>query len=289
MKISVVSLLVGSCIFCYYILACHLAFRYPTALLTPQGPSVEIDSGESRNMWRDVAGIVIIMSMVLTLMVLAFKFIPNAIAGFFYFITVLILTHLLLYLRRIGVGKNPSIPTLRATGFYVLLATVITFVWATKRNWLIQDLVNLSAGLWILVTWKNISLRWCLTISVAIVIYDVTAVFFSGQMIELATAVTEDYPFMMVVIPESLSLSAAPMITIGVGDLVLPGAVILLAHRLYGKRGSWMSIAGYLLGVLVAVLALTIYQFPQPATLYLIPMTLLGLWIAGRLSRKRLA
>jgi hypothetical protein len=118
--------------------------------------------------------------------------------------------------------------------------------------------------------------------------FDFFAVFYSMQMQKLAQ-ISGNNSGVMIVIPEGISPEAQGVLATGVGDLVFPGLIIMLAYRTYGKLGAAGSISGYLLGMIITLVVLFYSDFPQPATIYLIPMTYAGFGVATLIKKREVA
>ncbi len=271
----------------FYRLACYLAFDYKASAERPSNPLFAVEPKNSKEGAQKILKILIFMTISLSLLVLIFRFIPSVGEYFFYFITFFALLNLFYFLDKRDIGDTKK-ATWRILS-YIGLSLVITFIWARYRNWLIQDIVNLAVGLLFLVKFRITSLKNCAIISIGIILYDASAVFASGQMIAHAENLSQ-YPFGMLVVPDGISPSSKPIMFLGVGDIVIPGFIILASYWKYGKTGEIAGILGYLLGGAVTLWVLIGAQFPQPATIYLIPGVWLGLFFASSLrSRKKIS
>lgn len=150
--------------------------------------------------------------------------------------------------------------------------------WALNANWLTIDLAAGLMGVMLLMQFRSVSFRATAIISIAIMIYDAVMVFGTGTMQKAASGFLE-LPVLFK-IPGSLSLTDKPLMHMGLGDIVLPGVIIMMAmrnslkHKNFNLAGSAM--AGYVVGFIITTLVMAIFQFPQPATIYLIPCTQFG-------------
>jgi presenilin-like A22 family membrane protease len=168
----------------------------------------------------------------------------------------------------------------------IVFATVATRYWETHPNWITNNICAFVVGIVILLTFRTITDRQCAAVSLGIMAFDAVSVFVSGQMQPFAEA-AGDHAGASIAIPAGLSPANPSVFSIGLGDLVVPGFVVLLAYRTYGKRGAAGAIAGYLAGMLVALVVLLISDSTQPATIYLVPGAYFGFWIATARIRKR--
>lgn len=165
----------------------------------------------------------------------------------------------------------------------------LTFFWLTQPSWLTFDLVATTIVLnyLVLIYVSKTKIPALLVVMTAVVIYDVIHVFGTKMMQEVAGKVTAlDLPLLLA-IPETLSLSSKVIMQLGLGDIVLPGAIIMLAlkegRRLSCKALGVSALIGYFIGWIIACVILAISESPQPATLYLIPATVgIFLWTLRR-------
>lgn len=155
---------------------------------------------------------------------------------------------------------------------------IVSGGWFFFPYWLTTGIAGYFLSVFILVHLKEISMKQALVASLAIMVYDVSMVFFSGFMVEAAEGAGSTP--IGVSIPPALSFIGISMI--GLGDIILPGILIMSAFREAKLRGLPLlpsgAIAGYFLGFFFAVFMSKLFG-SQPATLYLIPGVCFGFWV----------
>lgn len=154
-------------------------------------------------------------------------------------------------------------------------ASLSTHVWLTYRNWITMDIVVFAMALMMLLGFRNITYQQCVVVSAAIMVFDAISVFGTKHMVVYAESAATNNGIMLNV-PMGFSPDAAQAFSLGLGDIVSPGLIVLLACRLYKARGAAGAIAGYVVGMVVTLVVLIVFQFPQPATIYLLPATFAG-------------
>ena len=162
----------------------------------------------------------------------------------------------------------------------IIMATVVTAAWVVFPSWLTLDIAGLIVILWALANCKTLTFKQVLVLLIAVMIYDVVAVFGTGVMQIVALGAVKMHLPLMLTIPQSFSLASSALFKIGLGDIVLPGLMIMIAFREGRQRRlpavSWATIGGYIVGGLVTVTILFLTHVPQPATIYLVPGVLIG-------------
>ena len=161
--------------------------------------------------------------------------------------------------------------------FLNIVIFALTNAWIMFPNWLTIDAAALAMGVMLLVQFRSISFRGTILLSFAVMLYDAIAVF-GTRIMQKAAGGFMELPILLKV-PSSLALSAQPIIHIGLGDIVLPGVIVMMAMR-ESRNNSKSSLftaamVGYVVGFIITILVMAIFQFPQPATIYLMPCTLL--------------
>ncbi|GEM_PF-2882170 len=173
-----------------------------------------------------------------------------------------------------------SIP-LQAILFMSLVVAAV--LWVIHPNWLTLDISALIFAVVMLMMFRKMTFTGASILSAAIMLYDVLMVF-GTQTMQKAAGKFIELPILLTV-PSSLALDAEPLIKIGLGDIVLPGAIVILAFRkMVQCRNSALpgfAMSGYALGYAVTLVVLYVFRFPQPATIYLMPGALLGLVVGA--------
>ena len=195
-----------------------------------------------------------------------------------------------------------------------LLSTGLSVLWYFYRNsnwvWLVQDFMGISVCIMFLAAIRLPNLKVATILLCLAFFYDIFFVFISpyvfdsSVMVEVATGPTtshddenycEKYPTddscqttqlpMLLVVPTFSSYESSESM-LGLGDIVLPGLLLVWCARLdmrrYGSLSSEsaskgylpMALLGYALGLLVANLAVDYFKAGQPALLYIVPLTL---------------
>jgi presenilin-like A22 family membrane protease len=175
--------------------------------------------------------------------------------------------------------------------------------WVAWPSWVTIDLAGVLITALVLVVVSQVSIRLLSLAAVGFVSYDVLNVFVTGFMqkaaakaLPVTTTVNEAtgdvavriMPRLpsLIVIPNSWGWSADAALFLGLGDVILPGMLIIAGARLavaHGDRRFWVGpFGGYALGMIVANVTVVVSRSPQPATLYLVPAVIGGLLWAGR-------
>jgi len=169
-----------------------------------------------------------------------------------------------------------------ANAIRVVIATLLSYAWYVHPNWVTINSVALCMGLFVLMQLKDITLKQVLTFSIAIMTYDAVAVFGTKMMQEVAASVSakETLAPIVVFIPRSFAIESDRVFIMGLGDIVIPGAIIMMAINKARQYAAPLlsvgAITGYVAGALVSFAMLFGFQHPQPATIYLIPGALAG-------------
>ncbi|MDO8521328.1 MAG: presenilin family intramembrane aspartyl protease [bacterium] len=165
----------------------------------------------------------------------------------------------------------------------VTFGCTITALWTLYPNWLTINIAAALVAVTMLLLLQTIPLRTMTVVAVGVTIYDVVAVFSTGQMIAVAGA-AKDLP-MMLIIPQSFDLASTPAQMLGLGDIVIPGAIIMAALKKNIRNVYPFTLLGYFIGLTTAIGVVYLTRFPQPATIYLVPGVLFGLvWAAHRVG-----
>ncbi|MBI3633935.1 MAG: hypothetical protein HY226_06650 [Candidatus Vogelbacteria bacterium] len=170
----------------------------------------------------------------------------------------------------------------------VLMSVALNFGWYVYPNWITIDFIALFMGVQMLVAYRNITLKQSAILSFGIMGYDALMVFGTGLMQKVAEGAATGGKVLipvLVMIPKTLSINSSNQFMLGLGDIVLPGFIVMCALRLAVRHrslslaiGAWL---GYVAGSIMALTMLFIFKFPQPATIYLMPGTFLGLLLAA--------
>lgn len=225
---------------------------------------------------------IIVVAVVLTIMLATFIFVAKQWPVFtrYYFIFVFWLSTHLFFLKLKEAGSK-----IISHRVIVSMASVCVIgIWLLRPNWLTVNIVATLSAVAILVLLRTISLRALTLFGIGVVIYDVIAVFSTKKMIELASSMSS-MP-LLISIPKSFDLSSAPFTMLGLGDIVIPGTLIMACVVTKNRTMQMFGAIGYFFGLAVALTVLSLTHSAQPATIYLIPGTLLGIFLATKKERK---
>lgn len=175
----------------------------------------------------------------------------------------------------------------------VLVAVSVVAAWFVYPVWLTTNLLIglIIAGLLVVVQ-PRLSFRHIAVVGVAMaLLYDIIQVFGTGAMVETAAvAVKNDLP-MLLALPQldasswSAFLTAPPVFFLGGGDIFLPALLVVVAGRVAQRTSRpWVyrsGVIGFTVGLLVALLAATVLEVGQPATIYTIPAVVIAVLIAA--------
>ncbi len=174
-----------------------------------------------------------------------------------------------------------------------LCALALSTYWFIVPSWFSANLVAFGILFFIV---YNIELRMSFMtasfMKMAIVLvalafgYDFVQVFLSSSMEAAANLAIEDSVPMLITIPASLSLHAPMAAGLGVGDIVFPALLVIMAGRISQRTNCRQiyrsAILGYALGLLAADAAIVLFNTGQPATIYLFPMIIGSVWLSAR-------
>lgn len=182
------------------------------------------------------------------------------------------------------VTRFSKIDTVKVTGGVAFLITVIIDALLQYYDTTaVQNIGSVFIALYILVILRSIKLKTFLIFGAGIMIFDFVAVFYTQQMIDVAKA-TQGIPGGSVVVPTSADSESVSAISTGLGDIIIPGMLAMIAFRQsqqFGGVSLWVcTFLGYALGSVVTEYVLFNTNFPQPATIYLIPGVTLGYFAA---------
>ncbi len=270
--------LYGGAIASIFFLAGHFSFN--VGRFAPQGTnSFGLIFRECRT-WRHIVGRICMVALVLTVMICTILLLVRY--GLSIRVYALLATFFMLFFTsKMSIFRSLPYPHI----YSLIFAAAVSGIWFFYPHWITTSVVSLFTAFFALIILKEISFKEALILSLAVILYDVSMVFLSGFMEEVAESAGTT--------PIGMSLPPALLFTkvkmIGLGDIILPGILIMAAFREAKIRSlpalPFGAIAGYFFGMVLAVTALNVFNFSQPATLYLIPGVLLGFWIALLINR----
>lgn len=178
-----------------------------------------------------------------------------------------------------------------------ILCMSVNATWVVFRNeeewgWILQDILGISIGIYILRTVHIPTLKNCSLFLLAHLFYDVICLFITpfltktGRSITYVTAFgssySEDIPFMLKVpiLPSTSMPEDNTFTAVGLGDIVLPGFLVVYCRRFdvqVDSSGVYFlaSTLAYSYGLLVTFIAATFLQASQSTLLYLVPCILI--------------
>jgi len=185
------------------------------------------------------------------------------------------------------------------------LAGSIIILWAFTGNTFLSNAMGISLCVVSICFVRVPSLKVASILLICLLVYDIFWVFFSSNifgenvMVSVATKETVN-PTVMIAktlrLPESFVIPKIqlPMklmlgkLMLGLGDIVVPGFLTSFAlrfdqDRMGGRFHGYfcVSIIGYTIGLFLSMTTAFIYHNAQPALLYLVPSTLLSVFLLG--------
>ncbi|MFA5987210.1 MAG: presenilin family intramembrane aspartyl protease [Candidatus Paceibacterota bacterium] len=170
----------------------------------------------------------------------------------------------------------------------VTTSATINLGWFVYPNWITIDLAETCVAMHFFVAYRNIKLKQCAVITLGIMTYDALMVFGTGLMQKVAGGLTVGGKAVipaLIMIPKSLSLDGKTLFCMGLGDIVLPGFIVVYAMRQALKhKAPSLAIGaclGYVAGSVIALSLFFVFKSPQPATIYLMPGVFVGFFSAA--------
>ena len=159
----------------------------------------------------------------------------------------------------------------------LFLAAVLT------RHWALNNVLGLAGGLGLLLLVRRTPRKIAQFASIVLIAYDAIHVFWSGLMIRAAPGAEGTSAVLQI---PAANASLTPLMFLGMGDVLVPGVVVLIGMRLAILNGrprlAVGALIGNVIGHAISTFALVLSDHGQPALIYLLPCTWLGIWIASR-------
>jgi presenilin-like A22 family membrane protease len=183
----------------------------------------------------------------------------------------------------------------RATLAAPLLAMVAA--WLLWPGWLTLSLVS---AIWIVafIFVVQFSFPFISAAAIATVIalgYDYVQVFVTGGMLHAAGKAVHSQLPVMIQVPAHLALTSPPSFIIGLGDVAIPGILVVIAGRIgqrSGQRFFLAAIGGYAVGLAADFAVMTTANTALPALVFLSPgvvgAVLVTAWRRGAWNELRL-
>ncbi len=157
-----------------------------------------------------------------------------------------------------------------------LAPVIVAFSWLVDPNWIAINAAAAVLVIFILSSSGILTIRSLVIVALGVMLYDIVAVFVTGTMQKVAFGVVQDTPLLFKV-PSEFDLNSAILFKLGLGDVVLPGFIVMVAAleaRRFGLRSLFtFTVIGYFIGLIITLAILFVTYLPQPATIYLIPST----------------
>lgn len=172
---------------------------------------------------------------------------------------------------------------------YVVVAAfaLAASAWLLWPNWLTIDVLVVLMGVSLLVSVVNVSasFRFAITFSGGMFLYDILHVYITEWMQDAVAPTFEVQAPMLLLAPKSLSLEAGTQNLLGLGDVLVPGFIIMTAAVLAYRQGVmsllYGGLAGYAVGLSLAGLLAFVFNQLQPALITLYPCTVAGILLAA--------
>jgi len=206
--------------------------------------------------------------------------------------------------KALNVPKIAPIPYSLIT--LVTLCILMIALWIVTRSWFIVDCLAWCIGVTQIAVIRMPSLRICVYLLSAFLVYDVFWVFISplifGESVMVAVATQADMKMLPMTLTMPHVLDDPNLISIlGLGDIVLPGLFICYTYAFDTALSSStaprsindeiidppkvgyfvVSLVGYTAGFLATLISFAIMNKGQPALLYLVPFCLIPVSFAS--------
>lgn len=181
--------------------------------------------------------------------------------------------------------------------FRMFIAVLLVVLYVIFRNgpsvWFLQDILGIAVMVYMLQVVRISSFPVCFALLTVMLIYDVVMVFAVDVMVTVATQVSptgESVPLLLRFPTLVSELGGYTML--GYGDVILPGLLIVncrvfdLHIRDYRRSYFYASICGYVLGILLTIMAMAAMQRGQPALLYISPCILGAVAVAAACKKE---
>ncbi|XP_076356547.1 signal peptide peptidase-like 2B isoform X5 [Tachypleus tridentatus] len=190
-----------------------------------------------------------------------------------------------------------------------LFAAALAVFWVIIRNesysWILQDILGTAFNINMLKSVRLPNLKICTLLLILLFLYDIFFVFVTpfltvkGEsiMVKVATGGSSQEMLPMVLrVPhfnfDPMSVCYKQYSLLGFGDILAPGLLVAYCHGydlLVGNRRVYFITTAvcYGLGLIITFVGLYLMTTPQPALLYLVPVTLIPPLLLG-LVRKEL-
>lgn len=271
----------------FYLAVVRLARATPADAIDPVSQFSSTERGRAIPGWAVTLIALGVMTLVLSIIVFLVESWPDFTKALDHWGTVLVLG------ASLGGVFSPRTSWTRLALGHVAAYALIEGIHAWT-NWLTLDMLGFAVcGIGTLL-FRQIPMRFLSYGSVGMMLYDVINVFGTKLMIRAipdpsnATSMPASLAGAFT-IPMSLSLSSDVSISLGYGDIMIPGLWVMAAARTTDRpmRAVLWTIAGISVAHVVTLAVLLVSQVPLPALLFLLPGAAAGYWIGIRPPRTR--
>lgn len=180
--------------------------------------------------------------------------------------------------------------------FGLVFSSAVLYVKHVYPNWLVDNVVSTCLAVWGIATVRIGSFKTGFVMLAGLFAYDIFFVFGTDVMMTVATKIDGPIKLQVPRPPMDAEIEAgkSPKALLGLGDIVIPAMFISLClrydlERFYAnnrlpfhvKRSVprpyfWTTMVAYVVGLVVTIVVMTIYEHGQPALLYLCPSVALS-------------
>lgn len=158
-------------------------------------------------------------------------------------------------------------------------ALALSALWLVMPVWVVYDFIAILAGYAILSAVPELSPIQLIAVLAGVVLYDLWGVYGSihgapGVIVQLATRMTFTPPVVILVPDVHNLVGYSSDGLLGLGDIILPG-MVLIASIKYGRFNQ--IFLGWVIGLFVALFIGVLTRAPVPATITLVPGTIIPL------------
>lgn len=163
----------------------------------------------------------------------------------------------------------------------IALSILMGLSWIAFPEWYVYNFVGVICAIGFLQLFPSLKYKSALVLGMAIIIYDIVGVYWTGWIILLVKGLTF-VPPAVIYIPAALKAATAGMSMIGLGDIIIGGMLLLMARR---YNATLPAFGGYALGVTLSYALAVLTGHGVPATMFIVPAMLLLVWLKARRSQ----
>jgi presenilin-like A22 family membrane protease len=178
---------------------------------------------------------------------------------------------------------------LHAVGIAVSAGTMTALVF-WPEIWIVQDVTAIVTLAGVMLMLRNLRFSRLAICSAGLFLYDLTNVWITGFMLRLKCATDDATANMAVLIPDALSAGSKILLSIGTGDILIPGVWMMLAFRTAVEHKNpyvvVLTLLGIIAGWIAATATLILTSYPVPALVFLVPGAAAG-YLTGHMLTRR--